>query len=81
MLDALSRDKVRPKRCLFVSFTAVCGNALTGPVSGDTESIPTSFTGRVMLEGEQLLRRRLKNTEAAGAVFRLSGVYGPGRTR
>ncbi|TWD46762.1 nucleoside-diphosphate-sugar epimerase [Arthrobacter sp. AG367] len=81
VLDALSRDQVKPQRFLFVSSTAVYGNAVTGQVDENTEASPTSFSGRVMLEGEKLLRSRLGRTGTDAVVLRLAGIYGPGRTR
>ena len=81
VLDALSRDKVQPRRFIFVSSTAVYGDALTGPVDEETWTSPTTFSGRVMLEGEDLLHDRLAKTKTAAVALRLSGIYGPGRMR
>ncbi|WP_026550227.1 SDR family oxidoreductase [Arthrobacter sp. Br18] len=77
VLNALERDGVKPSRILFVSSTAVYGDADGGFVTEDTPADPASPTGRMVLEAEQLLLGR----SAAGMVLRLSGIYGPGRTR
>ena len=77
VLDALERDGVRPRRILFVSSTAVYGDAAGAWVDEDTPAAPASVTGAVILEAEQLLHRRRPDA----VVLRLSGIYGPGRTR
>ncbi len=80
VLDALDRDGVTPTRALFVSSTAVYGS-LSGDVDEESETAPTAFNGRVMLEAEELFRARLGGTPTAASVLRLGGIYGPGRTR
>ena len=77
VLDALERDGVRPRRILFVSSTAVYGDADGGWVDESTPPAPASVTGAVILEAEQLLHDRRPDA----VVLRLSGIYGPGRTR
>jgi len=77
VLDALERDGVRPRRILFVSSTAVYGDAGGGWVDEDIPARPASATGAILLEAEELLRAR----RPEGIVLRLSGIYGPGRTR
>lgn len=81
VLDALKRDGVTPRRVLFVSSTAVYGNADGGVVDERTPAEPSSFSGRIILEAEQLLQSRLQGTATSGVVLRLGGIYGPGRTR
>jgi nucleoside-diphosphate-sugar epimerase len=64
-----------PKRLVLVSSSSVYGQ-LDG--SWVNESSPTSdaaFSQRCLLEGERLA------AEAGGIVLRLSGIYGPGRTK
>jgi len=80
VLDALERDGVTPGRVLFVSSTAVYGGA-SGDVDEETPTEPVAFNGRIMLEAEQLLLRRLEGTRTDGIVLRLGGIYGPGRSR
>ena len=77
VLDALDRDGVHPRRILFVSSTAVYGDADGDWVDEDTAPAPASATGAVILEAEQLLHARRPDA----VVLRLSGIYGPGRTR
>lgn len=81
VLDALDRDKVTPERIIFVSSTAVYGDAGGGWVDENTAPEPGGFSGRVLLEAEALLRARLSGTRTAGISLRLGGIYGPGRTR
>ena len=81
VLDALDRDQVTPERIIFVSSTAVYGDAGGGWVDEDTTPEPGGFSGRVLLEAEGLLRDRLSGSRAAGISLRLGGIYGPGRTR
>ena len=77
VLDALERDGVYPHRILFVSSTAVYGDAGGNWVDEATPAAPASATGAVILEAEKLLHARRPDA----VVLRLSGIYGPGRTR
>ncbi|KIC67616.1 NAD-dependent epimerase/dehydratase family protein [Pseudarthrobacter phenanthrenivorans] len=81
VLDALERDKVTPDRILFVSSTAVYGDAGGGWVDESTKPEPGGFSGRVLLEAEDLLQARLAGTGTSSTSLRLGGIYGPGRTR
>ena len=81
VLDALERDAVTPRRVLFVSSTAVYGDAAGGWVDESTTAAPGGFSGRVLLEAEDLLLSRLRGTGSVPVVLRLGGIYGPGRTR
>jgi nucleoside-diphosphate-sugar epimerase len=81
VLDALERDGVTPRRVLFVSSTAVYGDAAGGWVDESTTAAPGGFSGRVLREAEELLLSRLRGTGSAPVVLRLGGIYGPGRTR
>jgi nucleoside-diphosphate-sugar epimerase len=81
ILDALERDSVTPRRVLFVSSTAVYGDAGGGWVDESTTAAPGGFSGRIMREAEDLLHNGLRGTRTAGTVLRLGGIYGPGRTR
>ena len=77
VLNALERDGVHPRRILWVSSTAVYGDAAGNWVDEQTPAAPASDTGAVILEAEQLLHRRRPDA----VVLRLAGIYGPGRTR
>jgi nucleoside-diphosphate-sugar epimerase len=81
VLDALERDGVSPRRVLFVSSTAVYGDADGGWVDESTTPAPGGFSGRILREAEELLLSRLRGTQTAGIVLRLGGIYGPERTR
>ncbi|MDQ0770426.1 nucleoside-diphosphate-sugar epimerase [Pseudarthrobacter defluvii] len=81
VLDAVERDGVTPQRIIFVSSTAVYGDAGGGWVDETTPPNPGCFSGRVLVEAEQLLEARLAGTGTAAISLRLGGIYGPGRTR
>ncbi|GAB15199.1 NAD-dependent epimerase/dehydratase family protein [Arthrobacter globiformis NBRC 12137] len=81
VLDALDRDRVTPERVLFVSSTAVYGDAGGGWVDENTTPEPGGFSGRIMREAEEHLLKRLHGTGTTPVVLRLGGIYGPGRTR
>jgi nucleoside-diphosphate-sugar epimerase len=81
VLDALERDRVTPERVLFVSSTAVHGDAEGGWIDENTTPEPGGFSGRIMREAEELLLKRLDGTGTSAVVLRLGGIYGPGRTR
>jgi nucleoside-diphosphate-sugar epimerase len=81
VLDALERDGVTPQRVLFVSSTAVYGDAGGGWVDERTTAAPAGFSGRILREAEELLVSRLRGTGSKAVVLRLGGIYGPGRTR
>jgi nucleoside-diphosphate-sugar epimerase len=89
VLDALERARgddagASPsllRRVLFVSSTAVYGDADGGWVDEGTTPAPGGFSGRIIHEAEELLHRRLLGTGIAPVVLRLGGIYGPGRTR
>ncbi|WP_314195019.1 SDR family oxidoreductase [uncultured Arthrobacter sp.] len=81
VLDALERDRVAPERVLFVSSTAVYGDAGGGWIDENTTPEPGGFSGRIMREAEEHLLKRLDGTETTPVVLRLGGIYGPGRTR
>jgi nucleoside-diphosphate-sugar epimerase len=81
VLDALERDGVAPHRVLFVSSTAVYGDAGGGWVDEGTPPAPSGFSGRILMEAEEVLRSRLDGTGSTSVSLRLGGIYGPGRTR
>jgi nucleoside-diphosphate-sugar epimerase len=74
-----SRSPLR--RVLFVSSTAVYGDADGGWVDESTTPAPGGFSGRIIREAEELLYSRLLGTGVTPVVLRLGGIYGPGRTR
>jgi nucleoside-diphosphate-sugar epimerase len=66
----------RPRRVFFVSSSGVYGQQDGEWVDEKSVTEPASFSGRVMLEAEQLA---LESGLPATAV-RLTGIYGPGRS-
>jgi len=60
---------------LFVSSTAVYGNADGDWVDEQTPARPERFNGHVLLEAESLLASRRSSV----CLLRLAGIYGPGR--
>lgn len=66
------------QRWIFTSSTAVYGDEDGAWVDEDTPTSPSSFTGRLVLEGESLVRGA---PIPHRTVIRLGGIYGPGRTR
>lgn len=78
VLDALERDGIRPRRVLFVSSTAVYGDFDGGWVTEESPADSAGPTARQVRAAEQVL---LERVPGRGVVLRLSGIYGPGRTR
>ncbi|MFW5947421.1 MAG: SDR family oxidoreductase [Gemmatimonadota bacterium] len=72
VLDALDGDA----RVLLVSSTGVYGQTDGRWVDEETAEEPADETAAAILEGEAMARER----GAPGAVLRLGGIYGPGRT-
>lgn len=79
VLDAVDRQAVPPRRILFISSTAVYPDAGGAVVDESTPTEPTRFSGKILLEAEELLFSRAGESQAV--VLRLGGIYGPGRTR
>ncbi|MBW2506989.1 MAG: SDR family oxidoreductase [Deltaproteobacteria bacterium] len=77
LLTAL-RDAGCPlRRIFFTSSTAVYGQSSGEWVDEGSAAEPFGFNGRVLLEAEAIIR----DAPETGASIRLSGIYGPGRTR
>ena len=77
LLTALESQGQRPRRVLFVSSTAVYAQSKGEWVDENSPTEPTHFSGRRLLEGEQILRE----SPFASSVVRFGGIYGPRRTR
>ena len=73
--------KTAPPR-LFVaaSSTSVYGQADGSPVTETGPTEPSSETGRIIVEMEQLLLSAASMDRLPVALLRLAGIYGPGRT-
>jgi len=65
----------RLPRFVYVSSTSVYGQTDGSEVDESAPTEPLEEAGRVTLEAEQLLRRRLPEA----IVLRFAGIYGPGR--
>ncbi len=74
-LAALERARQHPRRIVFVSSTSVFGADDGRWVDETSPAEPTRFSGRYLLEAEQLLAA----SPFAGVVVRFGGIYGPGR--
>jgi nucleoside-diphosphate-sugar epimerase len=64
-----------PQRFLYISSTSVYGQTTGEEVDERAPTEPEEDSGRVVLEAERLLRRRLPRT----VILRFAGIYGPGR--
>ena len=77
LLDSLRAARCPIRRVLFTSSTAVYGQSDGRWVDEGSETRPSRFNGRVLLEAEALVR----DAPETGINLRLSGIYGPGRLR
>jgi nucleoside-diphosphate-sugar epimerase len=77
VVKALDGPGRRPGRFLHVSSVGVYGQDAGQWVDEGTPPGSAGFTGRLLLEGEVLLR----GAAPSGVVVRLGGIYGPGRAR
>ncbi|WP_166362347.1 SDR family oxidoreductase [Pseudomonas akapageensis] len=64
-----------PRRVLFVSSSSVYGQQQGEWIDETSATLPSGFSGRLMLEAERLAL----NSGHAASVVRLTGIYGPGR--
>ncbi|WP_160667488.1 SDR family oxidoreductase [Pseudarthrobacter sp. ATCC 49987] len=81
VVDAVLTSGAPVQRVLFVSSTAVYGDAGGDWIDERTTPEPGGFSGRIIREAEDLLHSRLGGTGITPVVLRLGGIYGPGRTR
>ena len=77
VLSWLAEHRQTPRRLFFVSSSSVYGQTEGDWVDETSPVTPSGFSGRLMLETEQLA---LSAPEPA-TVVRLTGIYGPGRER
>ena len=77
LLAALDARGQRPRRVVFVSSTAVYGQADGSWVDETSPTQPRGFNGARVLQAEQTLLA----SGHAGTVVRFGGIYGPGRER
>lgn len=71
LFDALDRSDALPSRLVFVSSTAVYGDAKGGWVDEGSQATPSSFNGEILLQAEARARSWQK-----ACVVRFSGIYG-----
>ena len=76
LLQALA-GQASLKRLLFVSSTSVYHQTDGQWVDEESATLPESFSGKRLLEAEQLLAE----SAIATTVVRFAGIYGPGRRR
>ena len=81
VVDAVLASEAPVRRVLFVSSTAVYGDAGGNWIDETTTPAPGGFSGRTIREAEDLLASRFSGTGITPVVLRLGGIYGPGRTR
>jgi nucleoside-diphosphate-sugar epimerase len=77
VLEALDAAGASPRRVLFVSSTAVYGDADGGFVDEATPTAPGTATGAVLVAAEAAVA----DGPFPATAVRLAGIYGPGRTR
>lgn len=74
VIAAYDSNEKKP-RLIFTSSTGVYGQNDGSTVTESSLTLPQAFSGRVLLEAEQLLR----SSALPWIVLRLAGIYGPGR--
>lgn len=74
---AVAAVKKSPKLVIWVSSTSVYGDQQGAWVDESSPPQPISFSGRILLQAEQIIQR----LPCATTIVRFSGIYGPGRTR
>lgn len=77
LLQALRQQGQSPRRLILVSSTAVYGQLNGDWVDETSLTRPNSFSGRRMLESEQLAL----DSGIPAVIIRFGGIYGPGRER
>ena len=77
LLRSLEEQNIHPRRGFFTSSTAVYAQQEGEWIDEDSPAEPSHFTGARLLQAERLLRESI----FPWTVARLSGIYGPGRTR
>jgi len=73
--NVLDSQAARSHRFIYISSTSVYGQETGEWVDESSACLPTSDSGRVCLEAEQLLRREVPEA----IILRLAGIYGPDR--
>ena len=71
----IERAKNENLRFIFTSSTGVYGQDDGSEVNEESETVPSSFTGEILLQGE----RAALSLPCKSNIVRLSGIYGPER--
>lgn len=77
LIDALRASGAPLRRLFFTSSTAVYGQSNGEWVDETSPTEPSRFNGKILLEAEAILNEAPEQS----VNVRLSGIYGPGRTR
>jgi nucleoside-diphosphate-sugar epimerase len=77
LIKALQKNTLSPQLIIFVSSSSVYGQHNNEWVNECSETLPTSFSGRRLLEAEKLLT----DSTYTSSIVRFSGIYGVGRQR
>ena len=77
LIKALDLKGENPRRIFFTSSTAVYAQTDGRRVDEESPTQPAHYSGRILLEGE----RAFLESGHPATILRLSGIYGPGRTR
>ncbi|MCY3824503.1 MAG: SDR family oxidoreductase [Nitrospinae bacterium] len=77
LVKTLDLKGEKPRRIFFTSSTAVYAQTDGRRVDEESPTQPTHYSGRILLEGE----RAFLESGHPATILRLSGIYGPGRTR
>ncbi|CAM2066127.1 SDR family oxidoreductase [Sulfidibacter corallicola] len=75
LVAAYAHRSDRPRHLFYTSSTGVFHQSGGAWVDEDSPCEPTGFSGRTLLEGEEVIA----GASIPGTVVRLSGIYGPGR--
>lgn len=74
---AIGKAQRSPRLVLWVSSTGVYGQCNGEWVDEASETMPTSFRGKRLVEAEN----KIASLSVPSVVIRFSGIYGPGRSR
>jgi nucleoside-diphosphate-sugar epimerase len=77
LIKALQKNTLSPQLIIFVSSSSVYGQHNNEWVNECSETLPTSFSGKRLLEAEKLLME----SAYTSCIVRFSGIYGVGRQR
>jgi nucleoside-diphosphate-sugar epimerase len=77
LIRTLEKNTLTPQLIIFVSSSSVYGQSDNEWVNECSETQPASFSGRRLLEAENLLT----NSVYTSCIIRFSGIYGMGRKR